>query len=203
MGERVGSAVAAYHTSPGISPKYGFTTFHYYDNEHWRRFDREGTACGPAAVATAARFIRGKNLGELELDRAVNNLGPAGTNYGGILNMMGDLGVTFQEERVKGKQGYVDRIRSKVKAGRPVIVLVDWGGATPFKRSSWGAHYMIAYGATDGMILFTNIADAPGGQSKNVGFTDERLRGYFSGHLIQLAGFWSLAFGFRLISIVR
>lgn len=201
MGQRVGSAVAAYRTEPGVYPSYGYVSFDYYGNEHWARFGREPTACGPAAVTTAARFQRGRNLGELELERAVNNLGSAGTDQAGITSMLSDLSVSYDTAWVHGIDDYIEAIRDRIKSGRPVIILVDWGGE---RLKNWfRAHYMLAYGATDTQILCTNYANVTGGRSSNHGFSNERLRALFSGHLVQAAGFWGLAVGFRLLSIGR
>lgn len=204
----VGSAVAAYYTQPGGYPQYGFTTFHYYGNQHWAQFGREGTACGPAAVTTAARFQRGRNLGALELERAVNNLGPAGTNYDGIAQMLGALGVRYYNEWVYWDsaevQSYVGGIRRKLQEhGHPVIVLVDWGSQRPFDWSSWGAHYMVAFAASDDFIYFTNIGRVSNGQSQNVGYSNEQLHRLFTGSLVGAGGFWSVTQGYRLLCIER
>jgi len=208
----VGSAVAAYRTSPGTYPAYGFTTFDYYGNQHWAPFGREGTACGPAAVATVARWKRGRNLGNLELERLVNNRGPLGSDYIGIERMLLDMGVNFRSDWVRGPRNYTDAIRDKIKSGKPCIVLVDWGSQTPLDFSSWGAHYMVAYGATDDQILFTNIARVTSGQSRNFGYSNDRLRGLFASAMganligaaaLEAAGFWGLAVGYRLLSVTR
>ena len=205
MAQRVGSAVATYRTEPGVRPSYGYVSFYYYGNQHWAPFGREATACGPAAVATAARFQRGRNLGELELRRAVNNLGPAGTDQAGINSMLNDLSVSYNTEWVHGTDSYIEAIRNRITAGRPVIVLVDWG-AEPGEEwfEDWfTAHYMVAFGATSSQILCTNYARVTDGRSENYGFSDQRLRDLFSGHLVQAAGFWGAAVGFRLLTIDR
>ncbi|MEM1031448.1 MAG: hypothetical protein AAF928_04135 [Myxococcota bacterium] len=152
---------------------HGYTQVYEYTNAHFGHLDiAEGNKCGPAAALTASFWQTRTKATRSQFRRFTNwfdlgpDLGPFGTSPDYIRVLLNRMSVPFNTERYGSTARKIEGIKTRVRNGRPCLVLIDW-------RSGFTAHWAIVFAYDDESMFLTN--DAASGRT----FTN--MTDYFDG----------------------